>query len=381
MKKTDFSNIALKMEASPRFNLHNQEGMAERFAAIIDALGNNYGGFMRISGATVGISGSTYTAAPGKVYYNGEIYTVDGNAVNVPGGQTAVWQIQTEYTRNAWHGDGTQKPTFYENKMVLVAGASGSGVANYNGGSTLQAQLLLYIGQDAAINNAINALIAAAPGALNTLNELAAALGDDPNFATTVTNSLATKLNLSGGSMTGAIAMGGNKITGLGAATANGDAMRYQEAVRTNGGNAFTGNQSMGGNKLTSVGSGTAAADAVNKGQLDAKLDAAKWDLGAGTPNLRIKKIDIGNWNMDSTALVSVPHGIAGGVVKIRQISAVIYGDETGTDLSYDLNRSGYCGCNNTNILLGRTDAGYFDDTSYDFTPLNRGVITIIYEA
>lgn len=42
---------------------------------------------------------------------------------------------------------------------------------------------------------AINALVSAAPGALDTLNELAAALGNDPNFATTVTNGLAAKLD------------------------------------------------------------------------------------------------------------------------------------------------------------------------------------------
>ncbi len=36
-----------------------------------------------------------------------------------------------------------------------------------------------------------------------------------------------TKLDLAGGTMTGAIAMGGNKITGLDAPTANGDALRY----------------------------------------------------------------------------------------------------------------------------------------------------------
>lgn len=41
---------------------------------------------------------------------------------------------------------------------------------------------------------AIGALIDAAPGAMDTLNELAAALGDDPNFATTITNALAGKL-------------------------------------------------------------------------------------------------------------------------------------------------------------------------------------------
>jgi hypothetical protein len=39
----------------------------------------------------------------------------------------------------------------------------------------------------------LDAIVAGAPGALDTLNELAAALGDDENFATTVTNSLATK--------------------------------------------------------------------------------------------------------------------------------------------------------------------------------------------
>lgn len=40
---------------------------------------------------------------------------------------------------------------------------------------------------------AIAALLNSAPGALDTLDELAAALGDDPNFATTVTNALANK--------------------------------------------------------------------------------------------------------------------------------------------------------------------------------------------
>lgn len=39
----------------------------------------------------------------------------------------------------------------------------------------------------------LDAILAGAPGALDTLNELAAALGDDENFAATVTNALATK--------------------------------------------------------------------------------------------------------------------------------------------------------------------------------------------
>lgn len=47
---------------------------------------------------------------------------------------------------------------------------------------------------DSAIATAIANLVASSPGTLDTLNELAAALGNDPNFATTVTNSIATKL-------------------------------------------------------------------------------------------------------------------------------------------------------------------------------------------
>jgi hypothetical protein len=45
----------------------------------------------------------------------------------------------------------------------------------------------------ALIDASISALVASAPGALNTLDELAAALGDDANYAATVTTSLAGK--------------------------------------------------------------------------------------------------------------------------------------------------------------------------------------------
>lgn len=41
------------------------------------------------------------------------------------------------------------------------------------------------------------AVVDSAPGTLDTLNELAAALGDDANFATTTANSLAGKIPLS----------------------------------------------------------------------------------------------------------------------------------------------------------------------------------------
>ncbi|MCS5514643.1 hypothetical protein NWF32_00200 [Pseudomonas qingdaonensis] len=46
------------------------------------------------------------------------------------------------------------------------------------------------------VETTVRALIGAAPGALDTLVELAAALGNDPSFATTITNALAAKAPL-----------------------------------------------------------------------------------------------------------------------------------------------------------------------------------------
>ncbi|MEG4290910.1 hypothetical protein Q5692_20760 [Microcoleus sp. C2C3] len=62
----------------------------------------------------------------------------------------------------------------------------------------------------ADIDTAIFNLIGGAPGALNTLDELAAALADDANFATTITNLLALKAPLANPSFTGFTTLGDN---------------------------------------------------------------------------------------------------------------------------------------------------------------------------
>ena len=46
---------------------------------------------------------------------------------------------------------------------------------------------------DSQIANAVSALVDGAPGVLDTLNELAAALGDDADFATSISTALAGK--------------------------------------------------------------------------------------------------------------------------------------------------------------------------------------------
>ena len=107
----------------------------------------------------------------------------------------------------------------------------------------------------------ITTLVASAPTTLDTLNELAVALGNDANFATTTATALAGKLPLAGGTMTGAIAMGSNKITGLGAPTVGTDAVTktYVDSTLVLAPGNLTG-------PITSVGAATAIASQTGTG-------------------------------------------------------------------------------------------------------------------
>ena len=64
------------------------------------------------------------------------------------------------------------------------------------------------IATTAYVETAVANLVASAPASLNTLDELAAALNDDASFSTTVTNSIAAKLPLAGGTLTGDLIIG-----------------------------------------------------------------------------------------------------------------------------------------------------------------------------
>jgi len=76
------------------------------------------------------------------------------------------------------------------------------------------------IATTAFVQSAVSNLVDSAPGALNTLNELAAALGDDASFSTTITNSIASKAPLSGPIFTGTVVT--DNITISGDASLNG---------------------------------------------------------------------------------------------------------------------------------------------------------------
>ena len=56
---------------------------------------------------------------------------------------------------------------------------------------------------DARADARVALIVDSSPEALNTLNELAAALNDDADFSTTITTSIATKMPLAGGTFSG----------------------------------------------------------------------------------------------------------------------------------------------------------------------------------
>ena len=131
------------------------------------------------------------------------------------------------------------------------------------------------------VDNAVAALVDSAPDSLNTLNELAAALADDDDAFNTLNTSIATKLPKAGGTMTGAIAMSTNKITGAGDPTsaqdlstkAYTDAQRDTRVAKT--GDTMSGALAMGNNKITGLATPTANTDVTNKIYVDGILGSA----------------------------------------------------------------------------------------------------------
>jgi hypothetical protein len=262
---------------------------------VVGSLGNQEANAVAITGGTVSgvaqtggtinnaviggstpqaVTGTTVTATTG---FSGPLTgTVTGNVTgNLTGNVTG--NVTGNLTGNvtASTGSSSFNNVTINGTLDMNAGTAGTITGLPTPTNSSDAAPKSYV--DTAVANVVNA----APAALDTLNELAAALGNDASFATNVTNSIATKVSKSGDTMSGALAMGSNKITGLGTPTAGTDASTkdYVDTQRDTrlalAGGTMTGNIVMGANKVTSTATPTTNDDLTRKGYVDSILGSA----------------------------------------------------------------------------------------------------------
>ena len=130
--------------------------------------------------ATANVHGiSDTTALATKTYANNAVATHEADTTNVHGiADTSLLATKSYVDTADALKAALASPAFTGTPTAPTAAA---------GTNTTQVATTAFVG------TAVSALVASAPAALDTLNELAAALGSDANFSTTMTNALALK--------------------------------------------------------------------------------------------------------------------------------------------------------------------------------------------
>lgn len=262
---------------------------------VVGSLGNQEANAVAISGGTVAGVAQTNGTINGTVIGASTAAAITGTLITATTGFSGTLTGDVTGNTTGTHVGGVTGNVTgnLTGNVTASTGTSSFNDVTINGGLNMNAGTTATITNltsptntnDAAtkgyVDTSISNLVASAPAALDTLNELAAALGNDASFSTTVTNSIAAKLPLAGGTMSGNIAMGTNKITGLGTPSAGTDAATkaYVDSASSSGlpttGGTMSGNIAMGGYKVTGLGTPTASDDATTKTYVDGILGSA----------------------------------------------------------------------------------------------------------
>jgi hypothetical protein len=175
-----------------------------------DAVGNSVGTGLSYNDATGAVSVDT-------AVIQARVADISDTEIGYLNGLSS--NIQTQIDTKA----ALVSPTFtgtvsgITKSMVGLANVDNTSDAN-KPVSTAQASAIATAKSEAIADatSQVNAVIAGAPAALNTLDELAAALGDDANFASTLTTSLAAKAPLDAPTFTGTVSGITKSMVGLG---------------------------------------------------------------------------------------------------------------------------------------------------------------------
>lgn len=170
-----------------------------------------------------------------------------------------------------------------------------------------------------AIDTSIASLVDSAPATLDTLNELAAALGDDANFSTTVTNSLAEKAPLASPALTG------TPTAPTATANTNTTQLATTAYVQTELANEANWNTAYGWGDHSTQGylTSVAFADLTAKpttlsgyGITDAAALAGSASQEFSASTLNATTVDLGDWTVTESA--GVLYFATGGVNKMK---------------------------------------------------------------
>jgi len=199
--------------------------------------------------------------------------TLSTSVVTLTGTQTLTNKTLTSPTIN---GGTVSSATV--TSATIASGTLGSALAA--GGYQIHNMADPASAQDAATKNYVDAqitnLVNGAPVSLNQLNELASAINNDPNFNTTLTTALGTKLPLAGGTMTGAINMGTHQINNLATPSASTDATTkgYVDSILGSATAASTSAASAATSATSAAASQTAAATSATSAAASATAAA-----------------------------------------------------------------------------------------------------------
>ena len=187
-----------------------------------DTTGNTADGYLEFYTDSAGANSPNMVLRLDKnknAYFSGSISTASN-------GSSSQWNTAYGWGNHASVGYLTTSSAASTYAPLASPALTGTPTAPTAGSSTNTTQ----IATTAFVQTAVSNLVDSAPGALNTLNELAAALGDDANFSTTITNSIATKLPLAGGTITGNVKFNDNVELRLGSGA---DLKAYHSGTHT----------------------------------------------------------------------------------------------------------------------------------------------------
>ena len=435
MRLVDFQHIqngVRKLAAVKETLEHIQDSLKETVAALTDGIIAQGSGVTVLFGCVNSEADPDYTISAGWVYYDGEIYEVPTFSGTATGGEVPVLSLNTTYlaTDPARYkkADGTFETinTHSIRKMLWSFAASGSGIADFADVVTLKSRIssLLSgefqpVGSYAPINSptftgvpaaptpatsddstkiattafvkaVVTALVGGAPTTLDALNELAAALGNDANFSTTILTALSTKADISD---IEDFATGGIMDPLSGPNTFSGT--EYSIDTSSSVINSPVTSETF---QYVTTGSRQVAIQLTGAAQGSVYLRTYSGSWGAWAKilgGLQVKIVDIGDWNMDADDDVAVAHGLTAD--KIAFVMAKIRADDGGSyspfgnNLFNPVNPPGanewetwfpttYISWNSSNIVLARMDGSSYDSTSYNATGYNRGKVYIWYE-